>query len=126
MKRHVNHAVCLLIAILALASCSNKSIEYIGSTEATESQKKIITQTLSVLFASHSKCLSIFKIEILEHSELLSNDKIGREIWEASGCDKTQRFSVEIHRDSNILKIDPISWLLPNNSFKPNLLRKSA
>ena len=125
MISFVKYTVALPLCFLLLGACSNERIEYVGDTVATKDQKDIITLTVSGLFLKDFRCTSISKIVISKLPSSPSNNKSDMESWEAIGCGERQRYSVEIYKGSNVLKIDPVAQLLPNNSFNPNPLRST-
>src|SRR3546814_19279675 len=102
--------VAVLLALLA--GCNNGEIQYYGDTSASENQKNLATAGIIGYFAKEEACLSVARISITVPVRSPETGSV-RELWDAAGCGKNQKFTVEFAGDSDTVQVDPDSSVRP-------------
>ncbi|GAA3920607.1 hypothetical protein GCM10022229_12890 [Luteimonas lutimaris] len=102
------HYAMVATLLVLLAGCSKGEIQYSGDTSASENQKNLATAGIIGYFAKEEACLSVARISITVPVRSPETGPV-RELWDATGCGKDQKFTVEFARDSNTVQVDPAS-----------------
>ncbi|WP_344759589.1 hypothetical protein [Luteimonas lutimaris] len=94
--------------LVLLAGCSKVEIQYSGDTSASDNQKGLATAGIIGYFAKEEACVSVARISITAPVQSPEAGPV-RELWDATGCGKDQKFTVEFDRGSDTVKVDPAS-----------------